>query len=213
MYWKQKELEGIRTWYFQLSSKLCHMQGREQPRTTLISKKQKTKKPPHLETSKALLSNGAHFRCPSFQKAVFGPLRVNIFENRSDDTEQAHVTAVNTSASYCSKACKGRSKKWWRIEHAAARDVKLLQTTAWPGVINTSDKFTKWTILITKLLYRNNENMFSTQSNVAEDTTGKLSLFPKQAKNQYRGIQLIALPPSGREQQNQTITNQNIIHH
>lgn len=49
--------------------------------------------------------------------------------------------------------------------------------------------------------------MFSTRSDVAEDTAGKLSLFPKQVKNQSRGIQLIALPPSGLEQQNQTITN------
>lgn len=77
----------------------------------LIGKKQKTKKPPHLETSEALLSNRAHFRCPSFQKAVLGPLTVNIFENRRDDTEHAHVTAVNTSANYCSKACQGRSTK------------------------------------------------------------------------------------------------------
>lgn len=110
---KAQELQGICTWYFQLSSKLCHMQGSEWPCMVLIGKKQKTKKPPHLETSEALLSNRAHFRCLSFQKAVLGPLTVNMFENRRDDTEQAHVTAVNTSANYCSKACQGRSTKCW----------------------------------------------------------------------------------------------------
>lgn len=44
-----------------------------------------------------------NLRCPYLQKVVSGLTIVNVFENKSNDMEKKHVTAVKTSASHYSK--------------------------------------------------------------------------------------------------------------
>jgi len=52
-----------------------------------------------------------NFRCFYLQQAVSGPNTVNVFENKSDNIEKTHVTAMKTSAITTARNMKCKNTK------------------------------------------------------------------------------------------------------